>query len=129
MGYYSLSSMLFPILNRRNLFKPHPINMANCRELRRVLTEFLDSSSDKDSVYSQIKNSGNFTEEELVVDILTFLMAGHETSSITVISTLYFLHKFPETLSKLKKELENFPVHRGDFDKELYSKLLDCGKV
>ena len=67
-GYYSLGSMIFPILNSKNLCKPHTINIKNCAELRRVLNEFLDTTKDSESVYSQIKSIQDYDSNELLVD-------------------------------------------------------------
>ncbi|KAJ3088729.1 hypothetical protein HK102_008073 [Quaeritorhiza haematococci] len=52
-----------------------------------------------------------FTDEELRGQVLTFLTAGHETTSVAVTWTLYHLVKNPEYQNALRKELmEQLPT-------------------
>lgn len=43
-------------------------------------------------------------------ELRTLLFAGHETTAITLSWAFYWLHRNPETLSKLREELDALPV-------------------
>ncbi len=45
-------------------------------------------------------------EEELFGQIYMFLFAGHETSSIALSWTLYFLAQYPDVQEKLRREVK-----------------------
>jgi len=48
-----------------------------------------------------------FTDDQLRDHVLTFLMAGHETTSTAITWTLYELTKHPEIQKKLHEEVDN----------------------
>lgn len=45
------------------------------------------------------------TDQQLRDEVMTFFLAGHETTAVTAIWTCYLLHQKQEVLSKLQKEL------------------------
>ncbi|RIB01835.1 cytochrome P450 [Gigaspora rosea] len=69
------------------------------------------------------------THDELIGQVMTFLVAGHETTSIALSWALYFLAKNPDIQDRLRKELldvltdcNHFPTY-----KEIeHSKYLEC---
>lgn len=53
------------------------------------------------------------SEDELLDNIVTFVVAGHETTSGTVNYTLHELTKRPDIQAKLRKELADFRAENG----------------
>ena len=51
-------------------------------------------------------------------DTALLLIAGFDTTSHAICSTLYYLHKFPQTLSKLKDTLDKGGITNIDAKKE-----------
>ncbi|KAK0216094.1 cytochrome P450 [Armillaria fumosa] len=67
------------------------------------------------------KGSGEYlTDSQLLENISTFLMVGHETSSSVVHFTLLDLAKNPDKQAKLREELQKF---EGELDYESIQKL------
>ncbi|CEL05234.1 hypothetical protein ASPCAL06353 [Aspergillus calidoustus] len=61
-------------------------------------------------ILSVAVNSGNFTDEELVDQMMTFLAAGHETTSTALQWAVYALCKHPEVQARLREEIRaNLP--------------------
>lgn len=53
-----------------------------CRDLIKGKREVMDEKRETDKdIISVALNSGGFTDEELVNQMMTFLVAGHETTS------------------------------------------------
>lgn len=48
----------------------------------------------------------HMSEEELHSQVWIFMLAGHETSSVTLSWTLYFLALYPEIQEKVRREIE-----------------------
>jgi cytochrome P450 len=104
--------ILFPFMSERDWTKPFRTNKTNIQNLWKVLRSYLKSSKDKNSIFyhiSEIQKSTNFiTETELFNDLLALLFGGHDTTSHTISSTLYFLRKYPHTEKLLKQELQEY---------------------
>ncbi|KAK0494970.1 fatty acid hydroxylase [Armillaria luteobubalina] len=70
------------------------------------------------------KTGQGLSEESIGYNLLTFLIAGHETSSGMMTFTIYFLLKNPDKMRKLRAEidevLEGRQLEVGDFDKLPY---------
>ncbi|CAG8734408.1 10213_t:CDS:2 [Cetraspora pellucida] len=69
------------------------------------------------------------THEELVSQVMTLLMAGHETTSNSLSWALYFLAKNPDAQDRLRKELLDVLTHRDYYptiDEIDPLKYLDC---
>ncbi|KAI9295651.1 cytochrome P450 [Neoconidiobolus thromboides FSU 785] len=47
----------------------------------------------------------SLTTEEVVNNLATFFLAGHDTTANTLTSAVYFLAKYPEIQQKLRKEI------------------------
>ncbi|XP_075226842.1 cytochrome P450 4C1-like [Lycorma delicatula] len=56
----------------------------------------------------------NMTDEEIKTQVKTFMAAGHETVTTTIIFTIYCLMKYPETQDKVIEELNEI---FGDSDR------------
>jgi len=66
-------------------------------------------------ILSVALQSGGFSDENLVSQMMTFLAAGHETTSSSFTWVMYFLCKYPEVQTKLREEIrEKLPSpHSG----------------
>lgn len=58
-------------------------------------------------IVSVILKSGTFTDENMVDQIMTFLAAGHETTSSALQWSIYALCKYPEVQERLRQEIRN----------------------
>ncbi|KAJ8612972.1 hypothetical protein MRB53_037180 [Persea americana] len=111
---FFLMSIAYPSwLARRNPIKKHR-EIALAREELRVICRRLvadkrremGSQSEKHiDILSVLIRSGSFTDEGLVNQLLTFLAAGHETTSNALQWTCYLLATHPEIQDRLRSEL------------------------
>lgn len=106
MQLYNPCTTMFPWLNKYNLLNPYKRDHENLHRFKAALREVLATSKDEKSIWGQVKNVDWYDKEALIDDLNTFTIGGFENSSKVVVTTLYHLKKFPETLVKLKKELE-----------------------
>ncbi|RIB21091.1 cytochrome P450 [Gigaspora rosea] len=77
----------------------------------------------------QLPVDEQLTHEELISQVMTLLIAGHETTSTSLSWTLYFLAKNPDIQDRLRKEvLEVFTDrnHFPTFDEIEQLKYLEC---
>ncbi|ORY51408.1 cytochrome P450, partial [Rhizoclosmatium globosum] len=77
-----------------------------------LLSVFLKANREIKDVQSRL------SDEELGAQVLTFLLAGHETTSVALTWTLDFLSKNPEIQVKLREELKLDMAH-SDADPSL----------
>lgn len=78
-----------------------------CRDLIREKKEKMIANKERTDVdiLSVAMESGQFTEENLVDQLMTFLAAGHETTSTAVTWAIYFLCCNPEMQTRLRNEI------------------------
>ncbi|KAK5126888.1 hypothetical protein LTR08_004555 [Meristemomyces frigidus] len=143
-GRLQLLGVLFPLwlLVRLPMKRNRELNDASgyikqvCRDLikqkRQVMAEKERTDFD---IVSVALESGGFTDEDLVNQMMTFLVstmqaileesfakttfvgkvAGHETTATAMIWALYFMCRYPEVQSKLRKEVRaKLPSLDGD---------------
>lgn len=70
----------------------------------------------KENVIRTAISSNVFTEEELVNQVMTFLLAGHETSAGTLTMAIYYLCKFPDVQKQLREEIRSYLPRTFDQD-------------
>ncbi|KAF9888675.1 hypothetical protein FE257_008433 [Aspergillus nanangensis] len=77
------------------------------RQMIRQKKEKLENKSAQNSVdiVSVALESGTFTEEELVDQMMTFLGAGHETTSTALQWAMYRIAKHPDMQARLRDEV------------------------
>ena len=94
-----------------------------CRDLitkkRKVMEEKGRSEVD---ILSVALESGGFTDENLVDQMMTFLAAGHETTATAMIGALYHLCQHPEIQQKLRDEIR---AHIPPPDQEIKTSDID----
>ncbi|CAG8649699.1 10341_t:CDS:2, partial [Racocetra fulgida] len=69
------------------------------------------------------------THDELLSQVMTLLIAGHETTSTALSWALYYLAKYPDVQNHLRKELLDVFIDRNHFptfDEIEQLKYLDC---
>lgn len=120
-AFYHPLGKLFGFLSTYKLIEPHKTNVKNYNEIVKTLKEFLAKSTDKKSVYQQLLNSGKLTKEEVFYDTMLLLFAGFDTTSHSIVSTLYYMHKHPACLEKLKTIMKSQGI--TDLDPSQGSKL------
>ncbi|KAI0161126.1 cytochrome P450 [Hypoxylon sp. FL1284] len=70
--------------------------------------------TDRD-ILSVALESGAFTDENLVDQLMTFLAAGHETTATSMTWAIYMLCRYPEVQKKLRAEVrERLPAMASD---------------
>ncbi|KAF4340270.1 isotrichodermin C-15 hydroxylase (cytochrome P-450 monooxygenase CYP65A1) [Fusarium beomiforme] len=67
----------------------------------------LEKGDDHFDILSLLIKSNNFSDESLKDQLLTFLAAGHETTSSALTWASYLLAKHPEYQDKLREEVRN----------------------
>jgi cytochrome P450 len=84
---------------------------ATCTSLIRAKKDKLEKRELLDvDIISVALESGGFTEETLIDQMMTFLIAGHETTSTSLIWAIYLLCVNPEVQTRLRAEIrENLP--------------------
>ncbi|KAI0536824.1 cytochrome P450 [Xylaria digitata] len=77
----------------------------------------INSKDDHFDVLSLLIKSGNFTNPQLRDQLLTFLAAGHETTSSALSWACYLLSKYPEYQDKLREEIRQALPDDMEIDK------------
>lgn len=111
--------MLFPQRLVRALpWKVNETVTRTTKDLRRMCTEFLaekkgrmkSESTESVDILSVMLRSNNFSDGNLVDQLLTFLAAGHETTSSAFTWATYLLATHPEKQDRLRAEIhEHIP--------------------
>lgn len=103
-------------------------------DLRKIATqlvvekrEAIKANADQNiDILSILIKSDNFSDDELVDQMLTFLAAGHETTSSAFTWTTYNLAQHPEWQRKLRAELlENMPLDNIPTSGDQFTTLLE----
>ncbi|KAF2201927.1 cytochrome P450 [Delitschia confertaspora ATCC 74209] len=69
--------------------------------------------------------SGGFSDDDLVNQIMTFLAAGHETTASAFTWAIYLLCKHPEVQTRLREEIRNGLPLLQDPDAKIEAKEID----
>ncbi|KAI1211052.1 cytochrome P450 [Annulohypoxylon truncatum] len=126
-------SLIFPnwLLARLPIKRNNDINAAAetirnvCRRLIQEKKEKLARKELKDrDILSVALESGGFSDENLVDQLMTFLAAGHETTATAMTWGIYMLCRYPEIQKRLRDEIRaNLPPI--DSDKGVNSQDID----
>lgn len=87
-----------------------------CRDLIAKKREQLERKEKTEvDIISVALQSGGFTDEELVNQMMTFLVAGHETTATAMVWAIYLLCKHQDIQEKLRDEVRSkLPSLDGD---------------
>lgn len=69
---------------------------------------------------AQDENGEGMSDQELRDQLITLLIAGHETTATSLAWALYWIHRQPEVYEKLRRELNTL---NGNFAPDIISKL------
>ncbi|KAF3062012.1 Cytochrome P450 72A15 [Daldinia childiae] len=114
-----------PIQRNTNVYAASRKIRSICRDLIREKKEKLVRNELKErDILSVALESGGFTEENLVDQLMTFLAAGHETTATAMTWGIYMLSKYPDIQKRLRAEIrEKLPPI--DSDREVTSLDID----
>jgi cytochrome P450 len=89
---------------------------ATCRDLIREKKEKLARKElDDVDILSVALESGGFSEDNLVDQLMTFLAAGHETTASALTWAVYMMCLYPEVQARLRAEIrERLPSPHGE---------------
>ncbi|KAI1650579.1 cytochrome P450 [Daldinia loculata] len=114
-----------PVQRNTNVYTASRKIRSICRDLIREKKEKLARNELKErDILSVALESGGFTEENLVDQLMTFLAAGHETTATAMTWGIYMLAKNPDIQKRLRAEIrEKLPPI--DSDREVTSLDID----
>lgn len=121
--YLQMASIIFPpwFMQRIPLKRNYQIFAAR-KHIRKVCQDLIahkraqKSRTDHD-IISVALESGGFDDEGLINQMMTFLVAGHETTSTALVWALYSLCKSPNVQTRLRQEIHDrlpSPRHAKD---------------
>lgn len=98
-----------------------------CRDLIREKREKMMAYKGRTDVdiLSVAIESGQFTDENLVDQLMTFLAAGHETTSTALTWAIYELSRSPEMQTRLRNEIREKLPSTDDVDAKITSLDID----
>ncbi|KAK9467713.1 cytochrome P450 [Lipomyces arxii] len=99
----------------RKIIYDYVLNLLHQKEQQ--MQESGDKSNSDRNIMSTILTNGreNWTQAEIVNNLMTFLAAGHETTLTATVLALHELSKHPEVQTKLRKEiLSLIPEYSAD---------------
>ncbi|KAG8631122.1 hypothetical protein KVT40_000262 [Elsinoe batatas] len=120
--YLQMASVVLPGWFMRNIpLKRNYEIMAARKYIRETCQQLIDNKRAKMKrcrndfdILSVAMESGGFTDEELINQTMTFLVAGHETTSTAMLWTIYLLIQNPEVQTRLREEIHaNLPSPRS----------------
>jgi cytochrome P450 len=112
-----------PIKRNDDIFEARRVIRSVSRDLIRQKKETAAKNEKRNvDIISVALESGGFTEDNLVDQMMTFIAAGHETTSSTMTWAIYELCKKPEIQSRLREEIH---THIGSLDDSMDAAKLD----
>ena len=93
------------------------------KNLREFAAKILDSyrsnknKSVNNTVIKLIENNPHFSEEEKILEILTLLIGGHDTTGYMLANTMVLMAKYPDFAAKLKSDVEKYGVDESRYAK------------
>ncbi|TVY21339.1 Cytochrome P450 monooxygenase FUM15 [Lachnellula arida] len=97
-----------PVKRNEDLNHASGVIRDTCRQLIRSKKEKLEKGELQDvDILSVALESGGFTDENLVDQLMTFLAAGHETTATAITWAVYMLCLFPEMQTRLRAEIRD----------------------
>ncbi|KAI1081838.1 cytochrome P450 [Whalleya microplaca] len=107
---------LLPIKRNNDINASARFIRSVCRDLiREKKVKLANKELTSHDILSVALESGGFTDEELVDQLMTFLAAGHETTASSMTWAVYMLAKYPEFQTRLRQEVrEKLPPIESD---------------
>jgi len=108
------SSFVSPDSSYYKLVNPYRRDHNNLQVFKRAIKNIVQTSSDTGSVGRKFFDLPELTERQKIDDLVGIMIAGSETTSHTLVSCLYFMSRHPETLQKLREELNREGLSKGE---------------
>ncbi|GAP84807.1 putative cytochrome p450 97b3 [Rosellinia necatrix] len=107
-----------PVKHNENINVASQYIRSVCRSLIREKKLKIAGKEQTDhDILSVALESGGFSDEDLVDQLMTFLAAGHETTASAMTWAIYMLARFPEIQERLRKEVREYlPSIDSDVD-------------
>lgn len=99
-----LAWFVVPLLFPKELAEMHQAYLKLAHEKARKRID-IGSSLGRQDFFGHLLKNQKITEEEIMADSFTFIMAGSETTATVLTGITFFLLKNPETMRKLVKEV------------------------
>ena len=106
-----MTKILKPLADRY-LIEPYKTNNRNNLYMRKRLFELLQASKDPNSMFKTFMKTGEFNSDDSIMDTISMIFAGFDTTSITVTSLLYFVKANPKIHQKLMDEIRKHKLDR-----------------
>lgn len=111
--YLAIGGLIFPgwVMNNLPLKRTREVNEARayirglCQELITAKHKEINEKRHGYDILSVALESGGFTDENLIDQMMTFLAAGHETTSTALIWAIYLLSENPQYQTRLREEI------------------------
>ncbi|KXL48014.1 MAG: hypothetical protein FE78DRAFT_29505 [Acidomyces sp. 'richmondensis'] len=117
---------LLPVQRNKDMADANAYIKQLCRELigqkRKAMLESKEKSTTDIDIVSVALDSGGFSDEDLVNQMMTFLLAGHETTATAMTWAIYLLCKHPDVQNKLRQEVRS---HLPSLDQEITAADID----
>jgi len=110
------------ILQFHPVWKSLESNMDQVWDLGMEMLEEAEKSVPEDALVTKLANEGKMEREERLVNLVTILQAGVDTTSNSLAWALYNLAKYPEKQDRLRQELRQV-LDKGQYGKEHLPKL------
>ncbi|CAI2366723.1 unnamed protein product [Moneuplotes crassus] len=120
-----IKAHMFQFLSKNYAIDPFKRNMYNITEMMRILTDFTNISTDKNSMYKILSNSEDYSQYEAFVECVSFLFASAETLPHAMCSILYQVRKSEQIYLKLKQDLRHLEDNFKQVDAEHLKEQLD----
>jgi cytochrome P450 len=112
-----------PIKRNNDMVEAQRVIRSVSRDLIQQKKEAMKSSEKRNvDIISVALESGGFTDENLVDQMMTFLVAGHETTATAMTWAVYELSKHPEIQTRLREEIHS---HIRSLDESMDATKLD----
>ncbi|KAF2772399.1 cytochrome P450 [Teratosphaeria nubilosa] len=115
---------LIPVKRNADMSHSSEYIKQTCRELiAHKRKEMAEKERTDVDIISVALESGHFSDEDLVNQMMTFLAAGHETTATSMIWVMYLLCKHPDIQKKLRDEIHT--TLPGGLNKDVTAAELD----
>lgn len=95
-----------PVKRNKDMLEARRVIRSVSRDIIRKNKAIMEKNEKRNlDIISVALESGGFTEDNLVDQMMTFIAAGHETTSTTMIWAIYELCQKPEIQNRLREEI------------------------
>ncbi|CAI2366304.1 unnamed protein product [Moneuplotes crassus] len=103
---------VFTFIKEMGLVNPFKRDTKNRNTFKKAIFDIVKNSKEQKTAY-HIFNDPIADEETKLDEVCAILVAGSETTSHSLVACCYFLNKYPDTLKKLRQELQENGLGKG----------------